>query len=54
LAPGVTNVSLFAGGMLVGLASIPMGGRDITDDIASAFGTRRDQASGSSASTAAR
>lgn len=44
LGAGVTNVSLFAGGMLVGLASIPMGGRDITDDIASAFGTRRDQA----------
>ena len=38
---GVTNVSLFAGGMLVGLASIPMGAADITDDIASAFGTRR-------------
>jgi len=44
LGAGVTNVSLFAGGMLVGLASIPTGGRDITDDIASAFGTRRDQA----------
>ncbi|CAA9513807.1 MAG: Cell division protein FtsA [uncultured Sphingomonadaceae bacterium] len=44
LGAGVTNVSLFAGGMLVGLASIPVGGRDITDDIASAFGTRRDQA----------
>jgi len=44
LGAGVTNVSLFAGGMLVGLASIPMGARDITDDIASAFGTRRDQA----------
>ena len=41
---GVTNVSLFAGGLLVGLASIPLGGSDITDDIASAFGTRRSQA----------
>ncbi|WP_174298966.1 cell division protein FtsA [Sphingomonas bacterium] len=41
---GVTNVSLFAGGMLVGLASIPFGGSDITDDIASAFGARRAQA----------
>ena len=41
---GVTNVSLFAGGMLVGLTSIPIGGADITDDIASAFGTRRDLA----------
>ncbi len=41
LGAGITNVSLFAGGMLVGLTSIPMGAADITDDIASAFGTRR-------------
>lgn len=41
---GVTNVSLFAGGLLVGLVSLPMGASDITDDIASAFGTRRSQA----------
>ncbi|HEV2568885.1 cell division protein FtsA [Sphingomonas sp.] len=44
LGAGVTNVSLFVGGLLVGLASIPMGAADITDDIASAFGTRRAQA----------
>lgn len=44
LGAGVTNVSLFCGGVLVGLASIPMGAADITDDIASAFGTRRAQA----------
>ncbi|HEX8446337.1 MAG TPA: cell division protein FtsA [Sphingomonas sp.] len=44
LGAGVTNVSLFAGGLLVGLSSIPMGAADITDDIASAFGTRRTQA----------
>jgi cell division protein FtsA len=44
IGAGVTNVSLFAGGMLVGLTSIPFGAADITDDIASAFGTRRDQA----------
>jgi cell division protein FtsA len=44
LGAGVTNVSLFAGGMLVGLKSIPYGAADITDDIASAFGTRRAQA----------
>ena len=44
LGAGVTNVSLFAGGMLVGLTSIPYGASDITDDIASAFGTRRQQA----------
>jgi len=44
LGAGVTNVSLFAGGVLVGLSSIPFGSADITDDIASAFGTRRAQA----------
>ncbi|GKS02402.1 cell division protein FtsA [Sphingomonas aquatilis] len=44
MGAGITNVSLFAGGMLVGLCSVPMGGQDITDDIASAFGTRRAQA----------
>jgi cell division protein FtsA len=44
LGAGVTNVSVFAGGMLVGLKSLPMGGIDITDDIASAFGTRRGEA----------
>lgn len=44
LGAGITNVSLFAGGMLVGLTSIPFGAADITDDIASAFGTRRQQA----------
>jgi len=41
---GTTNVSLFAGGMLVGLETIPIGANDITDAIASAFGTRRSQA----------
>ena len=44
LGAGITNVSLFAGGMLVGLTSIPIGASDITDDIASSFGTRRTQA----------
>ncbi len=44
LGAGVTNVSLFAGGMLVGLKSIPHGAADITDDVASAFGTRRNHA----------
>jgi cell division protein FtsA len=44
LGAEVTNVSLFAGGLLVGLASLPLGAADITDDIASAFGTRRAQA----------
>jgi len=41
---GVTNVSVFAGGMLVGLKAIAAGGSDITDDIAAAFGTRRAEA----------
>ena len=41
LGAEVTNVSLHAGGMLVGLRSIPVGARDITDDIACAFGVRR-------------
>jgi cell division protein FtsA len=40
----VTNVSVYTGGMLVGLASIPIGSGDITDAIASAFGIRRFQA----------
>ena len=44
MGAGITNVSLFAGSMLVGLKSIPIGVADITDDIASAFGTTRLQA----------
>ena len=40
----VTNVSVYAGGMLVGLAAIPRGSADITDAIASAFSIRRFQA----------
>jgi cell division protein FtsA len=44
MGAGVTNVSLFSGGMLVDLRSIPVGAADITDDIASAFGIRRSQA----------
>ncbi len=40
----VTNVSVHAAGMLLGLASIPLGSGDITDAIASAFGIRRFQA----------
>lgn len=44
IGAGVTNVSVFANGVLTGLASIPMGAADITDDVASAFGTGRNQA----------
>jgi cell division protein FtsA len=40
----VTNVAVFAAGMLVGLTSIPMGSADITDAIASSLGIRRFQA----------
>lgn len=40
----VTNVSVFAGGMLLGLHAIPMGSGEITDAVASAFGIRRFQA----------
>ena len=44
LGAGVTNVSVFAAGQLAGLKSIPQGAGDITDDIASTFGTRRAEA----------
>ena len=41
LGADVTNVSVHFGGMLVGLRSIPIGARDITNDIACAFGVQR-------------
>lgn len=41
IGAGITSVTLFAGGTPVGLAVIEQGGGDITDDIASAFGTTR-------------
>lgn len=44
IGAGVTNISVYAGGVLLGMHSIPMGAADITDDIASAFGIRRSQA----------
>jgi cell division protein FtsA len=40
----VTNVAVFAGGMLLGLKALAMGSSDITDAIASSFGIRRAQA----------
>ncbi|MDJ0979915.1 MAG: cell division protein FtsA [Erythrobacter sp.] len=40
----VTNVSVFAAGMMLGLRSIDMGSGHITDAIASRFGIRRSQA----------
>lgn len=44
IGAGVTNVSVFQGGVLTGLGSIAMGSSDITDDIASAFGAARNWA----------
>ncbi|HVL79913.1 MAG TPA: cell division protein FtsA [Sphingomicrobium sp.] len=41
LGAEVTNVSVHARGVLVGLHSIPLGARDITEDIACAFGVQR-------------
>ncbi|MFN4241445.1 MAG: cell division protein FtsA [Erythrobacter cryptus] len=40
----VTNVAVFAGGMLVGLKAVSMGSASITDAIAGSFGIRRSQA----------
>ncbi len=40
----VTNVSVYAAGMLLGMTAIPIGSADITDAIASHFGIRRFQA----------
>ena len=40
----VTTISVHAAGMLLGLATIPMGSGDITDAIAANFGIRRFQA----------
>lgn len=44
IGASVTNVSVFIGGILVGLHTIQIGGHDITDEIASTFGLRRTQA----------
>ena len=41
LGAGVTNVSLHYGGILVGLRSVPLGAKDISDDIAATFGVNR-------------
>lgn len=41
IGAGVTNVSVFQSGVLTGLASIPLGSADITDDVAAAFGALR-------------
>ena len=41
LGADVTNISVHSGGMLVGLRSVQLGARDITNDIACAFGIQR-------------
>lgn len=41
IGAAVTNVSVFQSGVLTGLASIPLGSADITDDVAAAFGALR-------------
>lgn len=44
LGAGVTTVAVYGRGLLVEIAAIPMGGQDITDDIAAAFATKRSHA----------
>jgi cell division protein FtsA len=44
MGAAVTNVSVFVGGMLVGLKTLNLGAADITDDIAATFGLRRAEA----------
>jgi cell division protein FtsA len=44
MGAGVTNVSVYVGGMLVGLKTLNQGSADITDDIAAVFGIRRAEA----------
>ncbi len=44
LGAAITNISVFIGGMIVGLVTIQQGAADITDDIAAVFGIRRAQA----------
>jgi cell division protein FtsA len=44
MGAGVTNVSVYVGGMLVGLKTLNFGAADITEDIAATFGIRRAEA----------
>lgn len=44
IGAALTKIGLFAGGQLVGIATLNAGGNDITDDIASEFGIRRSPA----------
>lgn len=44
MGAAVTNVSVFVGGMLVGLKTLNQGAADISDEIAATFGLRRAEA----------
>ncbi len=44
IGAGVTTIAVHFHGMLVGVAAIPMGAHDITNDVAAAFATRRSHA----------
>ena len=44
IGAGVTTIAIHMFGMLVGVAAIPMGAHDITNDLAAAFATRRSHA----------
>ncbi len=44
IGAGVTTIAVHFHGMLIGVAAIPMGGNDITNDLAAAFATRRSHA----------
>ena len=41
IGAGVTNIAVHMMGQLIGVATVPMGAGDITNDIASAFATKR-------------
>lgn len=44
IGAGLTSICVYKFGIAVGVATVPMGGNDITDDITSAFPTRRSAA----------
>ena len=41
IGAGVTNIAVYVMGQLIGVATVPMGAGDITNDIAAAFATKR-------------
>lgn len=44
IGAGITSIAVYRFGIPVGVATVPMGSADITDDIAAAFATRRSHA----------